>query len=93
MNENFGLDILKRVDEVINKSKRFLQNNETICACYLYKFFETNNIEYFDLYKSIFDKLNDDKKREVLSIFLILNRNNNKKEKNNNLVKRKDDIK
>ena len=70
MEKDFGLDVIKRADEVIKKSHEFLQSNETVCACYLYKFLETCDINYFNNYKSIYDKLDDKGKLETQKIFI-----------------------
>lgn len=76
MDKDFGLDVIKRVDEVIKNAKEFLKTNETICACYLYKFLETGDITYFNNYKSIFEVLDDKKKLEAQRLFIMFVKNN-----------------
>ena len=57
MDNDFGLDVIKRADDVIKQTEKLLERNEIDCACYLYKFFETGSIIYFNNYKAIFDNL------------------------------------
>ena len=82
MNLDFGQDIIKQVDKVIKKTENYLKSDEVICACYLYKYAETNNLEYYYRYRVIFDNLDESKKLTVARTFLAFVRNKKDKEVN-----------
>ena len=83
MDKDFGLDIIKRADEVIRKTEVLLEKSEIDCACYLYKFFETGSIIYFNNYKAIFDKLDDKGKLRAQKLFITYTNNKYSDKKEN----------
>ena len=73
--------VVRSVKNLFGINKNVLVNQEILCANYLYRFMELNDKKAYKDFKKMFEKMNDEKRFQVINRYLMYSKIHNQKNK------------